>query len=258
MSTLGHIPNVNATIKHSQNYTDYKSLIYLMYNPDFIIDVDSYWQHQTNEHFSNLSGTVNTLTPFKGLEKGILVTKIFYTEDKHLRGVAEIDLDHKKMLVAMEGKFRKLMDSMFIANISTTEEKYQCQFKISKKDRHFVALITYPDGNLGTEVLFALNDLIDFDVKIFLATPIEFLQKVLIVAKLHTGKADFRIGWNSLLLGFSGIAHYVNIIDFQYTYKIYTPIKDFEENGLVAKLIFKKGLDFETSLQLSRYKVNVS
>ncbi|KAH1029523.1 hypothetical protein HUJ05_002749, partial [Dendroctonus ponderosae] len=256
-STLGHIPNVNATIKHSQNYTDYKSLIYLMYNPDFIIDVDSYWQHQTNEHFSNLSGTVNTLTPFKGLEKGILVTKIFYTEDKHLRGVAEIDLDHKKMLVAMEGKFRKLMDSMFIANISTTEEKYQCQFKISKKDRHFVALITYPDGNLGTEVLFALNDLIDFDVKIFLATPIEFLQKVLIVAKLHTGKADFRIGWNSLLLGFSGIAHYVNIIDFQYTYKIYTPIKDFEENGLVAKLIFKKGLDFETSLQLSRYKLGV-
>lgn len=161
--------------------------------------MDSYWQHQTNEHFSNLSGTVKTVTPFKGLELGILVTKIFYTEDKYLRGVAEIDLDHKKMLVDMEGKFKKLMDSMFIANITTTEEKYQCQFKISKKDRHFVALITYPDGNLGTEVLFALNDLIDFDVKIFLATPVEFLQKVLIVAKLHTGQVSIYVFMHAYL-----------------------------------------------------------
>lgn len=73
-----------------------------------------------------------------------------------------------------------------------------------------------------------------------------------------TFQADFRVGWNSLLLGFSGLWHYVNIIDFQYAYKIYTPIKDFEDNGVVAKLIYKEGLDFETSFKLSRYKVNIS
>lgn len=72
-----------------------------------------------------------------------------------------------------------------------------------------------------------------------------------------TFQADFRIGWNSFLLGFSGLSHYVNIIDFQYTYKIYTPIKDFEDNGVVAKLIYKDGLDFEMSLKLSLYKVNI-
>lgn len=79
---------------------------------------------------------------------------------------------------------------MFVANITTPDEKYQCQFKLSKKERHFVALITYPTGNLGTEVLFVLNDFTDFDVKLLLATPVEFLQYVLVIAKLKTGEVS--------------------------------------------------------------------
>ncbi|XP_066155546.1 uncharacterized protein Apoltp [Euwallacea fornicatus] len=256
-STLSNIPNVNTTLKHSQNGSDYMTIVHLMYNPEFVIDVDSNWKFQSNEKFSNLTGTIKTLTPFKALEKGVMLSKIYYTIDKHLRGVAEVDIGHKKVLVDMEGKFKKLMDSMFVVNFTTSEEMYQCNFKLSKYDRHFVALITYPAGTLGTEVLFDFDDLIDFNVKVFLATPVEFLQKILIVAKLRTGEADFRIGWNSLLLGFSGLSHYVNIIDFQYTYKIYTPIKDFEDNGIVAKLIYKEGLDLEFSSKVSLYKLGV-
>lgn len=152
--------------------------------------MDSKWKLQNNDKFSNLTGTVKTLTPFKGLEKGIILSKIYYTADKYLRGVADIDVDHKNLVIDMEGKFKKLMDSMFVANITTVDETYQCQFKLSKKDRHFVALVTYPTGNLGTEVLFALNDLMDFDVKLLLATPAKFLQNMLVVFKLHPGEVS--------------------------------------------------------------------
>ncbi|KAL1492708.1 hypothetical protein ABEB36_010924 [Hypothenemus hampei] len=265
-STLNHIPDINATLKHFQNASYYDTIVHMMYNPEYIIDVDSKWKIQSDNFYSNLTGTVKTVSPFSGLQKGAFIGKVYYTADKHLRGVAEVDIDHKKMLVDMEGRFKKLMDSMFVANVTTPEETYQCQFKLSKKERHFVALITYPTGNLGTEVLFVFNDWLDFNVKLLLATPveflqrvspIEFLQRVLIVGKLQMGEADFRIGWNSFLLGFSGRAHYVNMIDFEYACKIYMPIKDFEDNGVVVRLIFKEGLDTEISFKLFRYKLGV-
>ncbi|KAF7269539.1 hypothetical protein GWI33_017432 [Rhynchophorus ferrugineus] len=256
-STLDRIPNINTTFTHVKNGTHYNTNVHLMYNPEFMIDVDSDWFLQSNSDFSNLTGVVKTLTPFEGLKKGIFQSKISYTKDKNLRGVAEFDLDHKKMLIDMKGRFKHLMDSMFIANVTTLDEKYQCQFKLSKKDRHFIALLSYPTGNLGTEIILVFNDLTDFNVKFFLATPVDFIQNVLVVGKLQPEEADFRIGWNTLLLGFSGVWHYVNIIDFEYLYKIYTPIKDFEENGLVGKLIVKEGLDFEISFKLSLYKFGV-
>ncbi|XP_030755989.1 uncharacterized protein LOC115882214 [Sitophilus oryzae] len=256
-STLDRIPNINTTFFHEKNESKYNTNIHLMYNPKFVIDIESQWLLQANENSSQINGTVRTLTPFEGIKKVTFLSSFYYTNDKHLRGVAEVDMDHKKVLVDMEGKFKYLMDSMFTANLTTPEEMYQCQFKLSKKERHFVALVTYPAGDLGTELLLVFNDLTDFDVKFLLATPVEFLQKLLVVGKLQPGKADFRVGWNPLLLGFSGAWHYVNIIDFEYLYKIYTPIKDFEENGLVGKLVVTEGLDFEMSFKLSKYKVGV-
>lgn len=73
-----------------------------------------------------------------------------------------------------------------------------------------------------------------------------------------TLQADFRLGWNSLLAGFVGVWHYVNVTDFQYSYKIYTPIEGFEENGIVVKLLLKEGLDSEVSVKLAQYKVTCS
>lgn len=68
-------------------------------------------------------------------------------------------------------------------------------------------------------------------------------------------QVDFRAGLNSFLAGFVGVWHYVNVTDFEYSYKIYTPIKGFEENGVVVKLIFKEGLDSEVSVKLGGHKV---
>jgi hypothetical protein len=47
----------------------------------------------------------------------------------------------------------------------------------------------------------------------------------------------------------------VSIKDFEYNYRIYTPVEGFEENGILAKLIYKDGLDFAVGIVLSDVKV---
>lgn len=70
-------------------------------------------------------------------------------------------------------------------------------------------------------------------------------------------QADFRVGWNVMYGGFVGVWRYINVTDFEYSYKIYTPINNYTENGIVAKLIFKEGLDSELSAKFGLYKVRM-
>lgn len=60
--------------------------------------------------------------------------------------------------------------------------------------------------------------------------------------------------------GFTGIWRYNSKLNFEYLYKLYTPLKGFEENGLVLKNIYDVndgGLDSEISIKLSKLKVNL-
>lgn len=69
---------------------------------------------------------------------------------------------------------------------------------------------------------------------------------------------DFRLGWNKLVAGFTGVWHYVDLTDFEYSYKIFTPIEGLEENGVVAKFVLKDGLDSEFTVQLANTRVSLS
>lgn len=76
---------------------------------------------------------------------------------------------------------------MLVFNVTTPLEKYSRltgRFGINDEDRHVVAEILYPTGSLGTEVLFNVRSIANFDVKFSLATPLEFLQRILVVGKL--------------------------------------------------------------------------
>lgn len=202
-SSLNHIPNINTTVRHEQNKTNFNSILHLMvsytnifsfierngsyffqYNPDFIIDLDSQWKIESNNDSTNLTGTVHSHTPFNGLNKGILISKIYLRNSNTIKGVAQVDLDNKKMTVNLEGKFRRITNCMLIVNVTTPTDDYQLRFKVAAEDRHFIALFSYPTGNLGAEVLFSLNSLTNFNTKLYVATPVEFLQKVIIAAKL--------------------------------------------------------------------------
>lgn len=147
----------------------------------------SMWQISENSDSKNLTGTMTLQSPFKGFNRGILLSKIFISNNKYIRGIADIDMDHKKFIASGEARFARLTDSMLVVNITTPIEKYKeitARFGISDVERHVVAEIVYPEGSVGTEILFNVHSFSDFDIKFSLGTPIEFLQRILVVAKL--------------------------------------------------------------------------
>lgn len=77
---------------------------------------------------------------------------------------------------------------MLAFNVTTPIEKYhklEGRFGLSEEKRHLVAQIAYPSGLMGLEILLQLESITKFDVKFSLATPISFLQQILVVGKLQ-------------------------------------------------------------------------
>lgn len=73
---------------------------------------------------------------------------------------------------------------MFVVNVTTPIEKFKKfsgRFGFSEIDRHFVAMISYPTGRLGAEIITDVERIDNFNIKIDICTPIEFLQEILLV-----------------------------------------------------------------------------
>ena len=97
-----------------------------------------------------------------------------------------------------------------------------------------------------------------------IATPIDALEKALIVAKLNSQEADFRVAYNNITAGFEGVWYYDSITDFHYTYILYTPIHGLHEIGIITKLVVTHtepdgylDIDTEFSLRLVELKAGV-
>lgn len=99
----------------------------------------------------------------------------------------------------------KLTRSMLMFNVTTPIEKYDKivgRFGINDVIRHVVAEVNYPNGSIGAELLFNVQSISDFDAKFSLATPLEFLQRLLIVGKLkpeEVGKLKRRLRYMQTL-----------------------------------------------------------
>ncbi|KAF5274561.1 hypothetical protein FQA39_LY07173 [Lamprigera yunnana] len=260
-STIQNFPSFTVSAKHKQDSGKVETNLYTLLNPKNIFGIKSLWLIHENKNVKNLTGMVTLVTPFAGYNKGLLISKVYVINKKYVRGVADLDLDHKKYTVSVEGHYKKFTDNMFVFNVTTPKEKYKMitgKLGFLEEQRYLVGLVQYPTGTVGLEIKLNFDSLQKFDVIIYAATPIEFLETVLVVGKLNQEEADFRLGWNSLLAGFSGVWHYANITDFEYSYKIYTPIEGFKQNGIVAKLIFKEGLDFELSVKLAEKRLGAT
>ncbi|KAK5639713.1 hypothetical protein RI129_012205 [Pyrocoelia pectoralis] len=261
LSTVHDFPSVTLSLKHNQDIAKMDTNFNVMLNPKKVFTVKSSWHIDESKNMKNLTGTVSLVSSFVGYNKGLLVSKIYVTNKKYLRGVAELDLDHRKYTASVEGHYNKFTDNMFVFNMTTPNKNFKRitgQFGFQEDKRHVIALIQYPSGTTGIEIKLNMESLQNFDVKLYAATPIEFIEMILIIGKLKPEEADFRVGWNSLLAGFTGVWHCTNITDFEYSYKIYTPIEGFKQNGAVAKLIFKEGLDFEVSVKLAEKRAGLS
>ncbi|XP_049847119.1 uncharacterized protein LOC126299332 [Schistocerca gregaria] len=259
-STVEHIPSLSGSFFHKQGNKKYETKIYLKYMPENIISVRSLWELEQSSESTNLTGTVSLISPFSSYRKGVLITRIHVDSDNDVTGVAELTMNRRKYTTTLKGHFEKLTNSFLYFNITTPIPNYSTivgRFGYSEEERHLVALVKSPVGGLGVEVQFYILNSKNFDIVFQVLSPMEFLREAVIMAKLKPNTANFKVGWNKLILGFSGIWYYMNITNFEYSYKIYTPVERFEETGFTAKILYGHGLDFDMSLLLAGKKIGV-
>uniref|UniRef100_W4VR36 Putative lipoprotein n=1 Tax=Corethrella appendiculata TaxID=1370023 RepID=W4VR36_9DIPT len=264
-STIENVPTVVLELHHKHDNKKTDSDLFISHKvdnePAQIFLAKSTWHFDSKQDSHNVSGTVTVKTPFKNYTKGVFITRFLLNEYKLLRGAAELQIEDRQFTLVLDGHINSFLDNMLAVNITTPIEKFKQisgRFGINDKKKHVVAEVQSPGGELGVEILFFITSSSKFDIKFHLATPIEKFTKVLLVGKLMPETVDFRGGLNSAVLGFVGVWRKNNITDFEYSYRVYTPLEKFENNGLVARLVKNQYLDMEFSIKFSQYKLGVS
>lgn len=263
-STVKEVPTIDALFKHHQDKRHYitdVSLYHKAYNESINqFAINSNWHLNSNSVYRNITGSIQLKSPLKGYTKGSLATKFSLSSAKKLLGAADFELEEKKFTLAVDGMVKKITDCMLVVNITTPIAKYRNiinRFGLVNRNRHLVAEIRAPTGALGVEVKFAVNTMNDFDVIFNLETPIENFKKIMLIAKLNAEMADFRGGLNKSVLGYVGVSRRVAFDDFEYSWKVYTPLEKFEESSLVVKFIRKQIFDMELMLNFAQKKLGI-
>lgn len=263
-STIADVPTIGAHFVHLHDNRKIDTNITVRYlivnNTIQTFSLKSGWKLDVTSNYRNMSGSIALRSPFDGYKSGALATKFSLSDKKELFGAADLDLEEKKFTLTLAGHIKKLTDNMLVMNLTTPIERFRHingRFGINDREKHLVAKIRGPTSSLGVEVLFSIVSSSQFDIKFDLATPLEAFEKVLLVGQLNPDSVDFRGGWNKVVLGFIGVWRMENITDFEYSYKVFTPLENFEVNGAVAKLVKKENFDMEMSAQLSKYKIGL-
>ena len=264
-STIKDVPAMHAYFNHIQNTDKIDTEISIKHKlnandvfKDF--SVKSGWKFSTNVNYRNITGSLMLKSPFEGYSSGALSTKFSVSNQKKLWGVIDMDVENRIYSLAIEGYLKRFTDNMLAINITTPIEKFSYmngRFGINERERHIVADIKTPNRSLGVELLFDFNTATDFDIKLYLATPIEAFEKFLVIGKVKPETVHLEGAWNKLNLGFVGVWRFLNYTDFEYSYKVLTPLEKFQNNGFVARLIYKsnQNFDVELSLKLAQYKL---
>ncbi|XP_025989321.2 uncharacterized protein LOC105195312 [Solenopsis invicta] len=258
---------VNVTHKLRSQTVDTHLLI--KYNPDKTIDARSIWHldKQSDDVF-NLTGNMHLHSPLINYQKSELKCQLRLMTNWKFFGAANFDLDKRKYTGQLIGDLVHWKESKVEFNVTTPLEKFafvRGRFGMSESNHHVVAEIVTPSGPIGVEGLCQIFTAIhDFNVKFMLATPLEVLQKALVVAKLNRREADFRIAYNNITAGFLGTWHYHNITDFDYSYIVFTPLDGLQECGVITRLIVTHtepahmlSVDTEFTVTLAKLKLGI-
>ena len=223
-SVLSNIPQVSSmagSFSHKQKSKHYETNVLMEYNRSEKIEVRSTWDILENEQWTNLTGKMHLASPFNGYRRGMLMTRMQLTKSLDIiKGVADFELDKKDYTLSLEGNLKQITESMIMLNITTPIAKYKTisgRFGFSESKKHLVADLRWIKGGVGIEILLSIISRGNFDVRFHLATPIEYLNRILLIAKLKPDSVDFRCGWNIIVIGFSGTRHYTSKTDFDYT-----------------------------------------
>uniref|UniRef100_A0A182M2K1 Vitellogenin domain-containing protein n=1 Tax=Anopheles culicifacies TaxID=139723 RepID=A0A182M2K1_9DIPT len=267
-STIQPVPTAKLHLKHSYTAKRFETICLVKHKPSDqppqVLSVHSNWQYEVDKHYNNITGSLKLVSPFNSYRTGALVTKISFNENRAITGAAEVQLDDDQYEMVVEGHVRNLVDCMLTTNITSSNVNYRNingRFGVSEKNRHLVAEVITPKTALGIELLYAVVSTQNFDVKFHLATPLKDLEKVILRGKLQSDNIDFRAGMNNMVLGCTGVWRKLHLKDFEYSYRIYTPLQNFEESALIAKLVIDSKrpeyVDVELSGKFSEYKLGL-
>ncbi|XP_043065229.1 LOW QUALITY PROTEIN: uncharacterized protein LOC108101203 [Drosophila ficusphila] len=263
-STIQDIPTINVKVVHRQDVREVDTELYLGYsgqNETYkAYSIDSRWEINRNQRYSNVSGLVHLVSPFKGYEKGGLVAHYSLLDQRTISGAAALNFDVREFTLTMDGYVKKFTDNMLTINITTPLEKFRtinARFGLNEKKRHAVAEVRAPTAALGVEALADIKNLLNFDLKLSIATPIESFQQAAVFALFNPERVDMRGLWNNATLGFTGVWHMANATDFEYSYLVFTPLAGFEENGFIVQLLKRDEFVFQLHGKLSHYKLGV-
>lgn len=261
-STVKDVPTASAHFKHTHNNRRIDTDLNLKHTPldekPNVISIKSAWRMDFDAHYSNITGSIGVRSPLEGYRTGALSTIFSLSDKKDVSGGIDFDWEEKKYTLVLEGHAKKLTDNMFMVNITTPIERFRNivgRFGINEWEKHIVAEVRAPTGALGIELLCAVTMISDFHVKFNLETPVDAFQKVMVVGKMKPETIEFMGCWNKIQLGFVGVWRMNTYSDFEYSYKVYTPLENFTDNGFVAKFIKKDGFDMEISVKVAKYKV---
>ncbi|XP_024879673.1 uncharacterized protein LOC112459670 [Temnothorax curvispinosus] len=259
---------VNVTHKVLRSQTADTHML-IKYNPDKTIDARSVWHlDKRSDDVFNLTGNLHLHSPLMNYRKSELKCQLRLMTSWKFYGAANLDLDKRKYTGQLIGNLVHWKESKVEFNVTTPLEKFafvRGRFGLSESNHHVVAEVVTPNGPLGVEGLCQVfTATYDFNVKLMLATPLEVLQKALMVVKLNRREADFRVGYNNITAGFLGTWHYNNITDFDYSYIVFTPLEGLQECGVITKLIVTYteleqmlNVDTEFSVRLADTKFGV-
>lgn len=209
----------------------------------------------------SVKGSIEFRSPLVGYRRGGLYAKLAHDgHDQRLNGVVAVDLENAKYRAYLDGHARRITDNMFSLNVTTPMEKFGlivCRLGLSDRDRHAVAEVRLPASALGVELLWAIDALHSFDVLVSMETPVEAFQRVMLVAKMRPQTVDLRAAWNRVVLGYVGVWRMASYQDVEYSYRVFTPLPKFEENGVVVRVVMQDGIDVEVSGRVSTYKVSL-
>ncbi|EDW03099.1 uncharacterized protein LOC6561417 [Drosophila grimshawi] len=263
-STIQDIPTINVKVKHWQDPKLVDTDLYLGYkgqNETFnTYSINSIWEILRNPRYQKVTGTVSLVSPFKDYHKGGLAAMFMLDDQRHVQGAASLEFKGREFTLIMDGYVKKFTDNMLIVNITTPLKKFRTingRFGLNEKKRHAVAEVRAPTAALGVEALADIKNLLDFDVKLSIATPIESFQQAAILANVNPERVDMRGIWNNATLGFTGVWHMHNLTDFEYSYLVFTPLAGFEENGFIAQLLKRDTFIFKLHGKLSDYRLGV-
>ncbi|XP_053973970.1 uncharacterized protein LOC128873939 [Hylaeus volcanicus] len=238
---------VNVTHKIIESETADTRLL-IKYNPDKVIEAWSIWYlDKEHDNVFNITGNLHLESAVTSYRKSDMRCQLQILSDWKFLGAANLDLDKRTYTAKLLGDLRRFKESTVQFNVTTPLEKFSYvrgRFGLSESNRHMVAEVVVPSGPIGFEVLCQfLTAEYNFNVKLMLATPLELLQRTLLVAKLNNREADFRVAYNKMLAGFQGVWHYRSITDLHYSYLLFTPVRGLEEIGAVAKLFASNAED---------------